>query len=439
MYSFNQRYLLLATALVAALSVTACGKKKEVGGPGVPAPTQTKSEVQGNLDGELPAPNDESTGYLPAPQPTDSSDSAPVFSPVVSVGSAPKVSDSKPVSSIELNPIPQDYDADDYRGVTRDNLEKRITGGKTSEGLLYTGSSTDDLLVYLRARNEKMGWETRRLNFAAAASVRSAKLTTETWMGQTGNATLVLKLDEGGATKTYVLAGELSPGSAKTLRVVSSGNNAKTTGKQALQGTLKCLDLDDQCENSYARLKIGGNGVPSAIINIIFRQSAADAYFHLPAEYTDSSEYYDIREMVVNSIKQVNSQNRIANVRMNSFEVVNGRAGVDVYIKARNKELLAFSGALLAPEAGTSINVGLSRIGKEESDTLNLLALDSSSLKYQNTIASAKMINNNGLGQVRIALQMRQRGKEGGEKFAVTVMRKIKPIVDLNEESLDIR
>lgn len=426
MLGSDKKYLLLTAAVIASLSLSACGKKKEVGNPS--APQVKKDVVEGNIDGELPAPNDESAGELP-PAPT------PEKSKETSKGTPPKVSQVKPVKDSELNPIPQDYDYGDATNVTRD-AEKRFTGGQTAEGLLYTGTSTDNILAWLRARNEKVGWETRRANFAAAASVRSAKLVVDSLSGE---AMIVLKIDEAGSVKTYVLAGGMSSGSANVVKVVRAGAGEKTTGAQAMNATLKCLDLDGQCENSYLRVKTGGNGVASAIINVIFRQSTADAYFHLPGEYTDSAEYADIREMIINSIKRVNSDNRISSIKMNSWEVVNGRAGVNVYIHGRNKELLGFSGALLAPEAGTAVNTALSRIGIEQNDSLDLLALNSWKLNYQNTIADARMINNNGLGQLRIALKMRKRGAMGGEQFAITIMRKIKPIVELNETSLDIK
>lgn len=434
MFALDKRSLLLAAAVIASLSLSACGKKKQVGNPSAPQTNELKKEVvQGDMEGGLPAPNDESSaggsGTLP-PAPT------PDKVPSIPSGTPPKVSETKPVKDAELNPIPQDYESDDAKNVTRDNLTKRLTGGKTSDGLLYTGTSTDGILAWLRARNEKVGWETRRLNFAAAASVRSAKLSVDSLSGE---AIIALKIDEAGSAKTYVLAGAMSSGSANQLQLVRAGAGETTTGTQAVAATLKCLDLDGQCENSYLRVKVGGNGTPSAIINVIFRQSAADAYFHLPGEYTDSAEYADIREMIINSIKRINSDNRISAIKMNSWEVVNGRAGVNVYIQSRNKELLGFSGALLAPEAGTAVNVALSRIGVEANDSLDLLALNQWKLNYQNSIAEAKLINNNGLGQIRLALKMRKRGAIGGEQFAITIMRKIKPIVDLNESSLDIK
>jgi hypothetical protein len=424
----NKKAAILLAAAAASISVVGCGKKKEVGNPSAPQRTEIKTEqVNGSIEGELPMPNNESNAVPLAPQPD---------SQTVAVGSAPKVSEVRPVKIGDLNPLPLDYESNNSSSVVRDGLSKRITGGKTSDSLLYTGTSTDGIHTYLRSRNEKVGWETRRLNFEAAASVKSAKLTVDSLSGE---AIIVLKLEENKILKTYVLAGDMTTGSANILGVVNAGAGAVTSGSQALQGTIKCLDLDGMCENSYLRIKVGGQGVSSAIINVIFRQSAADLYFHLPGEYTDSSEYSDIREMIVNSIKRINSDNRISKIVMNSFEVVNGRSGVDVYIQSRNKELLGFSGPLLAPEAGTAVNVGLSRIGNEANDTLDLLALNQWNLNYQNTIAEARMINNNGLGQIRIALKMRKRGQLGGEQFAMTIMRKIKPIIELNETSLDIK
>ncbi|MNL40579.1 hypothetical protein D3C87_1629380 [compost metagenome] len=121
---------------------------------------------------------------------------------------------------------------------------------------------------------------------------------------------------------------------------------------------------------------------------------------------------------------------------MSSFEVVNGRSGVTLAIEGLNKELLAFAGPLLAPEAGTAVNVTLSRVKQDREDTLDLLAAGKNKLNFANWIGQARMVANNGLGQVRLALKMRKRGNYKQDQFAVTFMRTINPIVDLTDDNL---
>ncbi|MNT98765.1 hypothetical protein D3C72_2414250 [compost metagenome] len=58
------------------------------------------------------------------------------------------------------------------------------------------------------------------------------------------------------------------------------------------------------------------------------------------------------------------------------------------------------------------------------------------SLNYANTIGDARLIANNGLGQVRIMIKMRKRANYPQDKVAITFMRRIKPLVELNDENL---
>jgi hypothetical protein len=102
-------------------------------------------------------------------------------------------------------------------------------------------------------------------------------------------------------------------------------------------------------------------------------------------------------------------------------------------MRGYNNELLGFAGPLLAPEAGTGVNIKLSRLAKDKEDSLDLINTNSTKLNYANWIAEARLVANNGLGQVRVSLKMRKVGAYGQDQFAVTFMRRIKPIVELDE------
>lgn len=435
-----QKHKMITAALLASLSLSACGKKKDVIAPPPEQPQQTSQDTQdtnGQIGGGLPDPN--RADYAPpTPEPipeprTSAPSSAPTANPTPVRATPPPVVETRPAPAPGTNLLPSDYRSNDPGNATRDNLTKRMTGGVTADGLVYTSSSTDDLLNYLRARNEKVGYETRRLNLEAAASVLSAKMTID---GLSGDAIITLKVQEGKDVKIYNVAGAgSSEGSATPLRSVRAGNGETTTGARALEGTLKCMDLDGGCETTFVRLKIGTTP-SSAIINIVFRNSAADLYFNLPGEYSDNPEYLVLRDYIVSTIRGLNVVDKIKTVRMNSWEVVNGRSGVMLSMKGFNNELLAFAGPLLAPEAGTGVNISLSRIAKDKEDTLDLISLDNTKLNYANTIGEARMVANNGLGQVRLALKMRKRGAYAQDQFLVTFMRRIKPLIDVNDDNL---
>lgn len=437
----GQRSRVLAVSLMAALALSACGKKKEIyGGPEAQDSQATKVET---AMGDLPGPSmDSDEGPLPGPGPRKAptaqrvieTKEGPVPQPplVDGRGQLPPVAQSRPIKGLDLNPIPADYKSNQASQVERDGLSKRITGGQTSDGMLYTSSSTDNIHAVLRARNEKVGYAQKRLNMEMAASVQSASLHVDALSGE---ATVVVKMAEGNSQTTYVLAGALGEGSAQRLKVVRGSATDKTTGRRAVEASIKCLDLDGGCENTFARLRFTVNGSPS-VVNIVFRQSSADAFFQLPGEYSNNTEYLYLREFIHNSIKGVQTDNKISEIQMNAFEVVNGRSGFDIQLKGRNKELLGFRGPLLAPEAGSAVNVQLARIGKEANDTMDLISMGNVSLKYANYIQEARLVNNNGLGQVRFVLKMRKRAEYAQDQFAVTIMRRVKPLIELSDESL---
>lgn len=471
------KHSLIIAALAASLSLTACGKKKDVFADPNTLPQQTtetgkeaqSEDTSGSIGGGLPDPNvageedynpplpepvPTTPAPPPAPGPVKEKNPAPAPKPapatpapaapaapshggpglpaeVIKPATPPSVGGVLPVAP-GLNEIPGDYRSGDAANVTSGSFGKRLTGAITNDGLVYTSSATDSLLDFLRARNERVSYETQQANLKAAASVMSAKLTIDRI---TSDAIVTLKIKEGSQIKVYNVAGSIGEGQAMPVRSVRAGNGEKTTGSRPLEGTVKCLDLDGGCETTFVRLKLGASG-SSSILNVVFRQSTADLYFHLPGEYSDNPEYLELRDYFRSTIQGHNTDDRIKSVRMNSWEVVNGRSGYTVAMTGGNKELLAFAGPLLAPEAGTGVNVPLSRIGKEKDDTLDLLALGNTKLNYANTIGEARMIANNGLGQVRIALKMRKRGAHAQDQFAITFMRKIKPLVDITDDNL---
>lgn len=448
MLPMNKNALILSL-LAASLSLSACGSKKDVIA-GQPVKKEQTTKTGGQLGKELPNPLDEEENTLPQPLPENVSKPqpptktpppppppAPINGGNSNVGGntqTPVVTPVAPAPQIGTNPIPGDYRANDPANVTRDNLTKRMTGGMTADGLVYTSSSTDDLLTFLRLRNERVSYETRQANLAAAASVVSAKLNIDEF---SGDAIVTVKVQEGSDVKVYNLAGmnNLGGGTASNLRSVRAGNGETSTGTRPIDGTLKCMDLDGGCDTTFVRLRLGYTG-SSSIVNLVFRNSAADLFVKFPDVRSENAEYLFLQEFVTNTIRQIQIPNRIKTVRMNSWEVVNGRSGVMVSVKGFNNELLGFASPLLAPEAGTGVNINASRLAKDKDDSLDLLDWDRAQLNYANSIGEARLVANNGLGQVRLLLKMRKRGNFPQEQFTMTFMRKIKPLVDLTDDNL---
>lgn len=465
------KHKFIVAVLFASLSLTACGSKKS-GGVAAPAPKQEKTDsTNGKIGGGLPDPNDPNSSLPPTPNEDNTpgpikdqpktppsqggtktppqnqpaplpKNPAPAPAPVKpappAVKPAPPAAPSTPAplpAPGGSNPVPPDYRTNDPSNVAREGLSKRFTGGVGENGLYYTSSSTDELLSYLRSRNEKVSYETRQLNIQAAASVVSAKLSLDSL---SGDAIVTLKVKEGGDIKVYNLAGSNgNEGTASALRAIRGGNGEKSTGLRAIEGTLKCVDFDGGCDTTFARVKIGSTG-SSAIINVVFRKSKADLYFNLPAVEKESGsyEFSTIRDYLLNTVKKEQTTEKIKSTTISSWEVVNGRSGVTVSTLGGNGELLAFEGPLLAPEAGTGVNVRMSPVANNQDDSLDVVGVNQPKLNYANWIAEARMVANNGLGQVKVALKMRKRSAYAQDQFAITFMRQVKPIVDLTDDNL---
>jgi hypothetical protein len=348
---------------------------------------------------------------------------------------APAVSDVLRAPEMGENEVPNDYASNDVNNITRDGITKRLTGGVTGDGYVYTSSSTDELLNFLRKRNERVGAESRRQNLAAAGSVVSAKISQEGY--DNDSAVITLRVQESGGVKVYNLAGGLGEGRASKLRMVRDGNGERTTGAYNVSGSLKCVDLDGGCETTMARLEIG-NGNGFGVAYVVFRNSKADLYFLLPAKenYSGNPEFYTLSDYFISTIKDIRTTAKIQKRTLSSWEVVNGRSGFTFTTKGYNDELLAFAGPLLSQDGSNTVNVRLNRIGKDQENSLDLLAVGNSRLNYANTIQDARLVANNGLGQIRLVVTMRKRNNYAQDRFAVTVMRVIKPIVDLEDDNL---
>lgn len=416
-----EKHMLILATLVASLSLTACGAKKEVmSGPKDVSAETMEVKSSGSSDQDLPNPFEEA--------PTNSIDEKGNSLP-------PPVFDVKPVEQGEFNRIPSDYSQDRWYDLDRD-YSKKLTGAITDDGLLYTSSSTDDIHAYLRARNERVSWATKQANLAAAASIESAKIATDTL---SGDAIITLKIREGRSTQTYVVAGSLNTWDGRATRVkkVRASGSERTTGSAEISGTLKCLDLDGGCETAFARLTVGSKG-SSAVVNVIFRDSLADLHIGTPRERSGNPEFEYLRDYFMMTLQRQNTREKIKSIDMRSWEVVNGRSGVALLVKGYNNELLGFAGPLLAPEAGTGVNIRMARLAKDSDESLDLINTNNVKLNYANSIGEARMVANNSLGQMKLVLKMRKRGNYNQDRFSLTFMRKVKPIVELTDANLEL-
>jgi hypothetical protein len=420
---------LVTLSVVVALS--GCGEKKDARAsqPAETAKSTATGGEQAPAGGgiELPGPQAPGSGPIASPTPANGDGRLPA------PGSTPG-----PIPIKDALDEDSGYDPVDPKAVEKADFQKRYTGMADDEGLLYTGSSTDYLLTYLRLRNEdpNLNAGVKARNLEAARSIESARLSRDKY---TGDVLVSLKVREGRTVKNYVLAGGLFDGETfSSLRLTKGSNHGvKTTGTQRIEGKIKCMDSDGGCETMVARLVIGEPGSRAAVA-IVFRDSLADVYFSLSPS-SGNPEYEAMRKFWIHSVDEnSNSDLRMKEVVLKSFEIVNGRSGFDAQIRSYGRQLLSFGGPLLAPDAGTSVSLTADR-NAELKESFDLDGITNYKHDLANLIGSAKIVNNNGLGQVRLAVKMRKRVGYNQESFALTVMRIIKPTLTPNSENLKLK
>ena len=473
------KHLIIMSALSATLSLSACGDKKNVSIGSKPAPAESlkdskstektapkvedskkaetvdtkKTDKKTNVDDIIAVdnlwPDDEFGANLPDPTNPNASMPKPkseakkeepkTSSPVAGIGeqkgsdlvepvpmkpqpTSPGIDYQKPVDTYGAK-TPSGYVYNDPKNVLDEKYPKKLTGAATRTGLVYTTSATDDLVDILRARNDRASYENQRLNYEAAASVDSAKIA----LSANGrDLVLTVRIHENGLAATYNLVGPKNGSLSKVRRA----NGEVTSGSRSIEATSRCMDADGGCQVVFTRIKIGES--PNAgIINIIFRNTNADLYFKLPGTNSGNPDYLKFREMTYNTIQKNFSLNRVKQLRFASFEVVNGKSGFAVMMKTYHKELMAFSGSLLAPDYGTRLNLKLNKGGSTRDDMLDTVLTADSSYRYSNNISEAALIGNNGLGQVELEFTMAAKSGYYPDKFSIVFMRAPKALRSL--------
>lgn len=339
-------------------------------------------------------------------------------------------------SSIEDGPV-QDGPREDGQIVdngtrseeeyTKPNVEKRYTGGKTEDGLLYTGSAEDKLLPFLKQRADSAGGVSKNNNNALAKQIQDASI----------------RLDEDGSVAiiTIKLNGPSTNKKTQTLRFSAAVNpNASSEMKMSkeqsrqfpnVKATLHCVDLDGTCESSFVRFKNG-----SGIVAVILRNTESGLYANFPKNESDSYEYSKLSRYIWNSTGGLNVSDRFDRIVYESFEVVNGKSGFRATMIGRDAEVLSFAAPLVAPEVGTNVNASVDRTIPSFID--ELIGLNDVQTDLANMITDTRLVNNNSQGRVSVSIKLR--GSSPGRKdlFKFTFTRKVNPLMTLSSESLKL-
>ena len=276
-----------------------------------------------------------------------------------------------------------------------DTAQPAAKTGGTEKELFYTGAGTDGIMNEFKAKSATVSAEQQRMNSNLAKAVVGARLSKS--VGQ--DLIIDLAIDERikgvGSVKNYRLKAQPAGNVMKLTSITQSGG-----GDLEFQGGyLKCLDLDGQCENSYAKIKMSG-----AYTRVIFRKSLADVYF-LTQQYIQNNLAFDVlKTYALNAKNDIQTSQKIEAVETSSYEVTNGCASMGVAVTTGDKELIGLSVPLLVSGSGSAVDTGVAKLS-DVSKSYDLVSSAGYSSKISDSITDARLVANNGQGQLKVKLE----------------------------------
>jgi hypothetical protein len=425
--------ILIGALLISVVVACSPKKRSKIEEPTAPPPLQTA--VPSYTPVAMP-----SVMPLPSGIPKNNSTSTPFKS------GAPKSHGTFDVEEDEKKPL-KNYNPGNNSSLDQNNgLVKRYTGFKDSSDNFYTDASHDFLITFLREELQKETEAAKRLeNSRFAESIREVK-----FKGlDSGKIEIKILSAQADTTKAkkgyrhtkknaeYSLSGYLQFGVAKLRANKNAG-----VGEAIAVAELQCLDIDDgSCETSLLKLRTHSG----AEAFVILRKTLGTAAINMneKQDYLSNS-FKTFLKLRNRSLFVTDNRERdpfIEKVVVSSFAVVNGRSEVTVRLILAYAKSLLFKAPLYAPPTSSnSVNVTAKRtVNSSDISFEELPNVDCDcGIDFNSLIEKAVLTRNNGLGQVQFTLDMTKQGGYPGkdeDPVVMEVLRKIKPIIDLNEDS----
>lgn len=422
----------ISTALISSLLFVGCGKKKELNS-GEPAPAPAGPAAPVDPTPAAPAPAAPANPANPAgPQLRQpparqeerdrnprNGEQQPQQPRRPDLRPAPEVGGGEPRE--ELGQTPREEGQNPAQFADFERGENRYhTGLKGDQDLYYSGSGSDGLLEYFKKLNLDQPAVQKNKDLRRAADIASSKLEIDSF---SGSAMVTLTMNNG---SKYVLAGNPDGEQHTELRRVRS----LTTGRLLVTGFHKCVDLDGRCTVSYAKVKFSDGSA----VRVIYRNTVADYHVVLPKKDSGSPEYVLWEAFLVNGAFKNSTKKRLQQVEISSWEVVNGRSAAQTRMYGADDNLIAFSGPLLMPEAGTGVSLAMSRLTEKSGMTDDLMTRKSEyEFEYATMLAEIRMVNNNGRGQMRYLFKTRKRSVNPQDVITITFARVENPVMNASE------
>lgn len=425
-------------ALVISMALACSPKKRsKIEEPATPPPVPSPTYTPVTVPSVIP---------LPSGAPQSNSPSTPFKSGLS------KSPGTFGVEEEETKPL-KNYNPANTENLNKNNGPvKRYTGYKDSSDNFYTDASHDFLITFLREQQQHENDSTQRAaNSRLAESIREVKfkglesgkveIKVSAAFSDSKSASAEKNQSKSGKVSKnkvdYTLKGYLQFGLAKL-----SIHSDKSHGEVISVAELQCLDLDENsCDTSL--LKLRNNTGAEAFV--ILRNTLGTAAINMneKQDYLSDSfkSFLKLRNRSLFVSGNPNNEPFIEKVVVSSFAVVNGRSEITLRLILAYAKSLIFKAPLYAPPTSSnSVNVAVKRVVNSADlhfEELPNVECDCG-IDFNNLIDRATLTKNNGLGQVQIVLNLTKQGgftNKEEDSVVMEVSRKLKPIVDLNEDS----
>jgi hypothetical protein len=228
----------------------------------------------------------------------------------------------------------------------------------------------------------------------------------------------------------------MSKSSDKVLKLTGHLNNrgeAKLRGVGADQGihvsgSLKCADENatNTCETTVVNLEFKESGRVSTVA-ILFRSSDAIFNVNFPDDDISDTDYVKVVRLFKNTEYQITEGNSLKLIRMNSYEVINGRSGMTLSLLSRENEFIQFKFPLIKQQDEDKTEIAVDRRvdPKEAFEITGQHALRS---KISESLTDVTLVNNTGRGDVTLLVKMKALKNASSKTIKMTFKRHLKSV-----------
>jgi hypothetical protein len=374
------------------------------------------------------------------------------------------------VDEEELKPV-ENYNPKNVENLNKtDGAVKRFTGSRDSKGDNYTDAASDSLMAYLRKQAQSESVADNRVdNLKFAESIREVKIQSLTYgkveikvkvlveskksKKAKSDQTQTMGQDKRDSqdNKTNAFTSQTNRNKKIAIELTLTGNindrfaklkNGRSGSKDSVisAGEFRCVDLDEEsCETSILRLK----SKDGAMADVVLRKTIAELHVNYNEKQDNKSDKFRtfVRLFENTRFRTHFDQPIVEKTLFDSFAVVNGRSELAVKVLLEKAEALVFKAPLISSmKPNNEVNVDTKRnlsagdlTDEELRKSKNIYGIS-----YGDMIEEAKLVKNNGLGQIQIDLKLKSGDSTAdiAEIFNLRILRIVKPIIELDEDSI---